>query len=183
MRIILLGLLLVSFNLQAEPRLRPPDWGVAIIGSELDNLYQVDKGIYRASQPDEEDVADLKALGIKEVLNLRQYHSDEGELQAGGFKLDRIKMNAGEVTQAQLLTALRVIKNRQGPILIHCWHGSDRTGVTIAAYRIVFEGWSKSQAIDEMRHGGYGYHAHFYPNLVVLLKHLDVVKMRKALGL
>ena len=47
-------------------------------------------------------------------------------------------MNAGKVSQEQLIDALRIIKNRKGPVLLHCWHGSDRTGATVAAYRIVF---------------------------------------------
>lgn len=183
MRFALLGLVLVVFSVHASPRLRPATWAVAVIGTELTNLYQIDKGVYRASQPDEEDVADLQALGIKEVLSLRQYHSDNDELEAGNFQLNRVKMDAGEVTQAQLITALRIIKNRKGPILIHCWHGSDRTGVTVAAYRIIFEHWTKAQALDEMRHGGYGYHATIYPNLVELVKQLDIRKFRQALHL
>lgn len=92
-------------------------------------------------------------------------------------------MNAGEVTEKQLIDVLRIIQNRKGQILVHCWHGSDRTGVTIAAYRIIFNNWSKSQAIDEMVNGGYGYHSNIYPDLVHLLKKLDVVKIKKELNI
>lgn len=92
-------------------------------------------------------------------------------------------MNAGEVTENQLIQALRIIKNRKGPILIHCWHGSDRTGVTVAAYRIIFNNWTKEQAVDEMVNGGTGYHSTFYPNLVVLLKNLNIEKIKKELNI
>ena len=183
MRSMLAILLFVSVNLHAEPRLRPDTWGVAIIGTSLSNLYQVDKGIYRSAQPDDDDIHDLQSLGIREVLNLREFHSDKGELGSASFVLDRVKMNAGEVSEAQVTKALKKIKNRKGPILIHCWHGSDRTGATVAAYRIVFGHWSKAQALDEMLHGGYGYHASFYPNLVDLIKNLHTVKIRQELGL
>ncbi|HEX7917405.1 hypothetical protein [Rudaea sp.] len=44
-------------------------------------------------------------------------------------------------------------------MLIHCWHGADRTGVVCAAYRMVVQGWSKADARAEMFDGGFGYHA------------------------
>jgi len=181
----ILGIVLLSLSLavQAAPRERPAAWSTAMIDTGMTNLYQVDKGVYRAAQPDDDDIGDLKAIGIKEVLNLREYHHDNGELDGARLILKRVPMNAGEVTQAQLIEALRIIKQRKGPILIHCWHGSDRTGVTVAAYRILFNHWSKQQALDEMIHGGYGYHAGIFPNLVELVKKLDIPAMRKALQL
>lgn len=170
-------------TVQAEPRLRPTTWAAPVIGTELKNLYQVDKEVYRSSQPEDEDTKDLKSLGVREVLNLREYHSDNDDLPKKDFTLHRIQMEAGSVTEQQLIDALNIIKNRKGPILIHCWHGSDRTGATVAAYRLVFNNWTKQQALDEMTNGGYGYHATVYPNLVELINNLDVVKMKKALGI
>ncbi len=41
------------------------------------------------------------------------------------------------------------------PILIHCLAGVHRTGLMIALYRVEKEGWSKDQAIDEMKQRGY----------------------------
>lgn len=180
---ILLLLLFATCGAQAEPRLRPVSWGNLIIGTHFSNLYQVDKGVYRSEQPDDDGVGDLQALGIKEILNLREFHRDDGEVGKSNFILERVQMDAGKVTEQQVIQALRIIKNRNGPILIHCWHGSDRTGVTIAAYRIIFNNWTKAQALDEMIHGGYGYHASFYPNLVNLVKNFNIKKIRTELGL
>jgi len=176
-------LLFTAQSTTAEPRIRPDNWGRPIIGTHLSNLYQVDQGIFRSEQPDEEDINDLQLLGITQILNLREYHEDGGEVGKTRFTLNRVPMDTGKVTQEQLVQALRIIQHRKGPILVHCWHGSDRTGTTIAAYRIIFNGWNKQQALDEMIHGGYGYHARFYPNLVDLVKNLDVQKMRGELGL
>ncbi|NOQ35467.1 MAG: protein tyrosine phosphatase [Methylococcaceae bacterium] len=175
-------LMLCSSLSFAEPRFRPASWGLSIIGTELDNFYWVDAGIYRSEQPDDDNFSNLSKLGIKEILNLREYHSDD-EAEEHHFKVHRVKMNAAKVTAAQLLESLKIIKNRKKPILIHCWHGSDRTGVTVAAYRMVFQNWTKEQAIDEMVNGNYGYHSSIYPNLLVLLKSIDIAKMRKDLGL
>lgn len=166
----------------AEPRIRPATWGKLIIETQMDNLYWVDEGIYRSEQPDDNDFASLSHLGIKEILNLREFHSDD-EAVEHNFKVHRVKMGTGSVTAGELLEALKIIKNRTTPILVHCWHGSDRTGITIAAYRLVFQNWTKEQIIDEMISGGYGYHSSFYPNLIELLKKLDVAKMKQDLGL
>ena len=35
-------------------------------------------------------------------------------------------------------------------IFIHCYFGSDRTGVFIAAFRLAFEHWTPGQALAEM---------------------------------
>lgn len=36
------------------------------------------------------------------------------------------------------------------PLLVHCREGVDRTGVVCAYYRVVAEGWSPADAIEEM---------------------------------
>ena len=59
-------------------------------------------------------------------------------------------------------------------------HGSDRTGTACAAYRVVVQGWSKEQAIDEMLHGDYGFHT-IWDDLVGLIESLDVEGLRKEL--
>jgi protein tyrosine/serine phosphatase len=182
-KVISMLFFLVALSVQAEVRVRPSDWAVPVIGSSLKNFYALDEKVYRSEQPDTEAFAQLEAFGIKEVLNLRQFHTDHDEAKATGIKLHRVKMNAGDIQPDQLVAALRIIREAQGPILIHCWHGSDRTGIVSAAYRIVFQGWSKEKAIQELKEGGYGYHGRFYPNIIRTLKALDVKSLRLELGL
>lgn len=183
LNLIFAFLLAVSLGAYAEPRPRPVVWAQPMLNSELDNFYKVDEGVYRSRQPDDDEIGEITGLGIKEVLNLRELHSDKGELGGNGLKLYRVKMNAGNITHYQLINALKIIKERRGAILIHCWHGSDRTGATIAAYRIIFEDWSKSEAIDELINGGYGYHENVYPNIVDVINGIDVRQYQKELGI
>ena len=166
----------------AEPRVRPSDWAAPIIGSNLKNLYMVDNGLYRSEQPEENGFKNLKALGMGEILNLRQYHSDNDDADGSGLTLHNIKIDTGSINEAHLLKALTIIKNRKAPVLVHCRHGSDRTGAVIAAYRIIFNNWQKEKAIDEMKNGGFGYHAKIYPNIVELIEKPDVQGMKKKLG-
>jgi protein tyrosine/serine phosphatase len=164
-----------------ELRVRPSQWAQPIIGSSLDNLYKVSPGIYRSEQPNSKDFNDVVNLGIGEILSLREYHSDEDEAKAHKVILHRIKIDTSEIDENQIEEALRVIINRKSNILVHCWHGSDRTGAVIAAYRVVVEGWSKEEAIDELQNGDFGYHGTVYPNIVKLIEGLDVKNLRIAL--
>jgi len=180
---LIIALLFCSFNVFSEARLRPSDWATPVIGTSLDNLHQVDNGVYRSEQPNMRGFIELSSFGLKEVLNLREYHSDDDAAEKIKLRLHRIKMDTGSASQEDMIQALKIIKNRKGPILVHCWHGSDRTGAVIASYRVIFNNWSKEKAIDELRNGDFGYHARVYPNIAKLIKNLDVKKIKLALGI
>lgn len=100
---------------------------ITVPDSKLTNLYQIDLGVYRSEQPSDADFKALEKYGIREVLNLRNRHSDDDEAAGTKIKLYRLKMKAHSVSEDQLINALRIIKNRKGPIVFHCHHGSDRT--------------------------------------------------------
>jgi protein tyrosine/serine phosphatase len=68
------------------------------------------------------------------------------------------------------------------PVFVHCFHGSDRTGTMVAMYRIFIQGWSKAEALRELKEGGYGFHP-IWKNLETYLKNLDVAKIKKEAGL
>jgi len=179
---VILLLIMFSSVALAELRVRPTEWAQPLIGSSLDNIYQVDDGVFRSEQPDDSEFKEIFNLGVKEVLNLREYHSDDGEAEGLDLDLHRIRIATGSISEGDVIEALQIISNRSGPILVHCWHGSDRTGAIIASYRVVIEGWSKEKAIEELADGGYGYHSSVYPNIVELIKDLDVEKIRSTLA-
>ena len=87
-------------------------------------------------------------------------------------------MKAHSVSEAQLISALRIIKNRKAPIVIHCHHGSDRTGAVCALYRIVFQNIPKEVAIREMTEGGFGFHR-IYKNIIRRIRKADIERIRK----
>lgn len=153
---------------------------ITVPDSELTNIYKIDTGVYRSEQPTDADFRALEKYGISEVLNLRNRHSDDDEAEGTNLILHRQKMKAHSVSDKQLVNALRIIKNRKGPIVIHCHHGSDRTGVVCALYRIVFQNVSKEDAIREMTEGGFGFHR-IYKNLIRKVREMDVERLRKEL--
>ncbi len=159
---------------------RPATWATPMIGSELENWYKLSDQLYRSQQPNVADISDLKKIGIKHILNLRFHHSD-AELEKQGLSIKRVPMSAGAITQDQIIEALRFIQTADGPVLVHCWHGSDRTGCVSAAYRVVVQGWCKQDAIDELMNGGYGFHS-IYDNIPELIKQLDVELIKQSLA-
>lgn len=180
---LLLIFLFASICAYGQPRMRPESWAKPIINAELENFYKVSDKLYRSEQPDKGAFTELQSMGIKAVLNLRKHHSDRNETRKTKIKLHHLRLSARNLTQEQIYQALKVIQQSDSPILIHCWHGSDRTGAVAAAYRMVFQNWSAKQAIDEFKNGGYGYHEWAFPNLIELLETLDVNGLRTNLGL
>ena len=180
---LLLILLFASICAYGQPRMRPESWAKPIINAELENFYKVSDKLYRSEQPDKDAFTELQTMGIKAVLNLRQHHSDRNNARKTKIKLHHLRLSARNLTQEQIYQALKIIQQSDSPILIHCWHGSDRTGAVAAAYRMVFQNWSAKQAIDEFKDGGYGYHDWAFPNLIELLETLDVNGLRTKLGM
>jgi tyrosine-protein phosphatase SIW14 len=174
----LLLLLPLVTSLADGVRVRPVEWAQPVLGTELGNFYHLTDQVYRSKQPDDEEMVALEAMGIRSVLNLREYHSDNDEAEETRLNLFHVPVAAGKVDDAFVIEALRVIHQAEKPILIHCWHGSDRTGVVSAMYRMVFQGWPRERAIDEFVNGGYGYHASFYPNIERYLETVDIAAIR-----
>ncbi len=141
------------------------------------NLHQVDAHVWRSAQPDALGFRDLKSAGIREVLSLRHWHADE-EI-AGNLTIHRIPMDAQTIRDADMIAALRVITRAKGPVLVHCWHGSDRTGAVIAMYRMVVQHWPREKALAEFLEPTYGYHAGTYPNIRHYLETVDIAAIRR----
>lgn len=135
--------------------------------------YKLSADLYRSGQPDDDGFATLERLGLQSVLNLREYHDDEDEAEDTKLKLYRIKLAAGKITRDDLMACLLVIDKAPKPILIHCWHGSDRTGVVCAAYRIVMQDWTPEKAVAEFTEDRFGHHKSYYKNLSKLIKETD----------
>jgi protein tyrosine phosphatase (PTP) superfamily phosphohydrolase (DUF442 family) len=171
-------LLLVPAS-SAEIRERPAQWAQPMLSAHLENFYRIDARVYRAAQPDSQAMRELAAYGIGELLNLREYHDDQDLAAGSGLVLHRVAMSAGQIQEAEVITALRIIKNARRPILIHCWHGADRTGLISALYRMVLQNWSVEQALDELQHGGYGFHA-LYQNIPAYLRSVEIEEIRRA---
>ena len=147
----------------------------------VENSYKISDELYRSAQPDRDGFSALQNLGVRSVLNLREYHKDTRKARHTQLHLMAYPVAAGEVTAADVENCLALISNAPKPVLVHCWHGSDRTGIVVAAYRIVFQKWSVADAEKEFRDERFGYHEFWYENLLTLLRETDWDAMRQRL--
>jgi len=124
------------------------------------NLYRVTPALYRCKQFTKEQVPALQKLGIRTVVDLRHTHTDDDLLRDSGIKAVSVPMNTWGINDERIIAALAAIRRAgaDGPVAVHCEHGADRTGAVCAMYRVVYQGWTPGAAIDELRHGGYGFH-------------------------
>lgn len=155
-----------------------------ILKDDLPNFNKVSDVLYRGGQPLGEGFYRLKHLGIKTVVNLRAVDTDQFHITAAGLNYIHISFRPHLPRDSDVIQFLKIMKTTENhPVYIHCYHGSDRTGMLCAVYRIFFQGWHKDKAIYEMIHGGYGFHVFFQHNLISYLKKLDVDAIKKMADL
>ncbi|MBI3550981.1 MAG: tyrosine-protein phosphatase [Elusimicrobia bacterium] len=116
----------------------------------------VSEGIYRSSRPNIAALDHLYDLGVRTILNLEnKKHHEEEERALRALESRRAaegkpswRIASVSVPMSGLhppsfseldksLTALADGTRR--PILVHCKHGEDRTGVVVSAYRVEVE--------------------------------------------
>lgn len=63
----------------------------------------------------------------------------------------------GSIEGRSLANAIKQgLLETKGATLVHCMHGEDRTGLAIAMYRTIKQGWPCDRAIEEAKSMGYG---------------------------
>ncbi len=155
------------------------EWAVPIEKPGLPNLHQVSEDLYRGAQPTAEGFRQLKALGVKTVINLRFFHSDRELITGTDLEYEEISMNTWHTEDEDVVRFLTLVSDKsRAPFFVHCQHGADRTGMMCAVYRIVIQGWTRDEAIKEMTSGGFGFHE-IWPNLVAYLQAFDLEKLKQ----
>ncbi|KPA89733.1 protein tyrosine/serine phosphatase [Pseudomonas asplenii] len=159
---------------------RPPQWAQPV--GDKYNLNQMSPTLYRSALPDADALPLLEQLKIGTVINFLP-ESDASWLVTPNVKKVQLPYRTNHVDDADVLAALRAIRDAEGhgPVLMHCKHGSDRTGLMAAMYRVVVQGWSKEDALAEMTQGGFGESSHHKDGIRYMMK-ADIDKLRTALA-
>lgn len=114
--------------------------------------------LYRSAQPNPDEWRLLHAkYGIRTVIDLREPETDEAWAifernfcTQNGIRLVKLPIGPDRLTDEELRLIIETISDPASqPVLVHCELGKSRTGVVIAAYRIVAQGWSDEAAIAE----------------------------------
>jgi protein tyrosine/serine phosphatase len=158
---------------------RPAEWAQPVEAQF--NLFRMSPTLYRSALPSPSAVPLLNDLHVVTVINFLP-DADSDWLSAPGIKQVQLPYRTNHVDDSDVLKALRAIQSAEadGPVLMHCKHGSDRTGLMAAMYRVVVQGWSKEQALKEMTEGGFGDSQHFHDSVRYVMQ-ADVDRLHEAL--
>ena len=133
---------------------------IELVGVE--RLARLNQNLYRGAQPTEEGFSNLKALGIKTIINLRSDNTEEKVCRRLCFAHYHIKTETDTPPKAeQVRQFMQIATNSENqPVFFHCQFGADRTGMMAALYRVLYDEWSNEEAISEMEY--FGFHGIWY---------------------
>ncbi len=123
----------------------------------LGNFAEVSPGLYRSAQPSRVGYKQLKKMGVRTILTLKDNLGRERE-EAGaeGLAVEGVPMSGFAAPSfEQVDRALAIMTDpAKRPLLVHCQFGKDRSGFVVAAYRTVIEGMDDARAIAEAKSRG-----------------------------
>ncbi len=139
--------------------LRHPVQSSTLAGTEpIPKLIMIDERLYRGGQPTPDGFRQLAQMGIRTVIDLRAENrsdqlTEQRLVESLGMRWVHLPMRSyWRPSDVQVGTFLSdVTAEGVGPVFIHCRKGEDRTGVLVAIYRIVHDGWAPRQAYAEAR--------------------------------
>ena len=146
------------------------------------NFAKVSPRLWRGAQPTRAGFRNLEAAGVKTIVSLRGW--DDSSLPDGTkVKYVRIPMVPWAPEEAQVVRLIKVLESAlqdhdRWPVFVHCAAGEDRTGYSVAAYRMVLERWTANDAIHEMFDFGYN---PIWSGNPAFLQRLDVERVRALL--
>ena len=158
--IIMLAISACASTVSVQTTEHQPHWATVL--NKESNLYRLDDKLFRSEQLSAQDYPLLKQNNIQTIVNLRFF--DRNDDQAAFGKRDLTLVNtplmSWSIRPKDVAEVLWQIEQAQqnGAVLVHCYHGADRTGLIAAMYRIIYQNWSLEEAKWEMVNGPYGFH-------------------------
>lgn len=130
------------------------------IPKRLHNFHKVNDHIYRGAQPSEAGIRELKDLGVKTVISLRDADKNAAIqkrlVESQDMKFINVPLSKWSrpaiADIEKIVTMLKDVSS--GPIYLYCHHGADRTGTVIAIYRMLIDGWTYKAAVAEAESHG-----------------------------
>jgi protein tyrosine/serine phosphatase len=136
------------------------------LASPIANFCEVQpKVLWRGAKPDKNASAWLIQNGVKTIINLELLYDDIDTLHeakvnnAGLYQLDYFRVKTWEPLYAfahdaaddDVIHFLAIAKQAKQPMYVHCRAGENRTGVMIAAYKIILKNQEVTAVVNEMQ--------------------------------
>jgi tyrosine-protein phosphatase SIW14 len=146
--------------LLTAPALAQPGHSGTLANIRIPNFGSVSASYYRGAQPKGHDYADLKAIGVKTIVDFQRDGdpAEPGIVQGLGMQFVRIAMTTRVTPTADQVAQFLAIVNDPAnqPVFVHCAGGRHRTGVMTALYRMTEEHWDGARAFAEMKKYNFG---------------------------
>jgi protein tyrosine phosphatase (PTP) superfamily phosphohydrolase (DUF442 family) len=140
------------------------------LGSPIPNFCEVTPNVlWRGSKPDKNAAVWLINKGVKTIVNLELFHDDIDTIRkinittADKYGIDYFWVRTWEplyavaqsIADEHVIHFLAIVSQAKQPIYVHCRAGENRTGVMVAAYKIILErqrsAAEMTAILDEMR--------------------------------
>ena len=126
----------------------------------VNNLGKVNDHLLRGAEPSTAAMQELRAAGVKLVIDLRESgkgtENEKDLAQKLGIRYVNIPfppLSAPKPEQVGGVLKL-LAEHDSETVFVHCRRGKDRTGTVVACYRIQHDGWPNNRALDEAKHYG-----------------------------
>ena len=120
------------------------------LAAAIPNFAMVDADLWRGARPDRAGAVLLAHRGVKTAINLEWEQSDDDAFAGLPVKLVRladfepIPLVAPWLADQHVVDFIATLRREAKPAFVHCRSGQNRTGVAVAAYRLLV----KREAID-----------------------------------
>ncbi len=150
----LLTALIFTAPVSAEDAVQPPNSTAAAV-TELEHLHHVSKRILSGSEPHSTSAFRyLKAAGVKTIVSVDGAKPRVAAAKAEGLRYVHIPIGYDGIPQSAKLSLLRVLRDTEGGIYIHCHHGKHR-GPAAAAMACRLEGSvDRDEALQILKQAG-----------------------------
>ncbi len=162
-----------GYSASASPRdTRPP----SINTDDVANFRTVDPQFYCGGRPRPSAFPKLVQLGVRTIINLESREDAEAEraaieklnlgllpdsqIQLISFPIGPDEIDETGVSHKRLQELFTQIRDARRPILIHCYHGRDRTSAVVAIYRMLMSQKSVTEAYEEAFQYGFSREDH-----------------------
>ncbi len=135
------------------------------LASETANSCIVTKGLlWRGAKPDAAGATALLTLGVRTVVNLELLYDDRdsfrdsrpsvtGPRTVSYFRIREWEPNVvlnPALLDDHVAEFIAIAKTQEKPVYVHCRSGQNRTGIMVAAFRVIEENMTVDAAIAEM---------------------------------
>jgi tyrosine-protein phosphatase SIW14 len=137
----------------------------APLAASVANSCVVRPGVlWRGAKPDTAGASELVSRGVGTVVNLELAHDDRDAFRAARptlaqprrvayFRIREWEPNvviASGLLDRHVAEFIAITRSQAKPVYVHCMAGQNRTGVMVAAYRVLEEGVPVEAAVTEM---------------------------------